>query len=265
MSLCAADRLCVGCTPGESHTHFLVDDIVLATIRKHFVELPTAGHLWSGPGYSPDTSARPRTRRSPRARLLHRRRHVSCRRQQPCCLAPDVGCITWPRVPDRTAAVDTHAARCPCGHTTRLRRLTVFNTLRLRVACRAPPHGVQGWRRCQRGGRGVGGACHGGVRADPVPLCSGKCRGPPRCRHWSATSSPFAHASTRAPAAQGGDSGELMAEGCQLGVAHPPGYPLFVLVAKAAVTVFPWGSPAFRINLLSAGEATPLHAASTPP
>ena len=55
---------------------------------------------------------------------------------------------------------------------------------------------------------------------------------------------------------QGGDSGELMAEGCQLGVAHPPGYPLFVLVAKAAVTVFPWGSPAFRINLLSAGAFT---------
>ena len=54
-------------------------------------------------------------------------------------------------------------------------------------------------------------------------------------------------------AMQGGDSGELMAEACQLGVAHPPGYPLFVLVAHAAVAWFPWGSPAFRINLLSAG------------
>ena len=27
----------------------------------------------------------------------------------------------------------------------------------------------------------------------------------------------------------GGDSGELVAEACQLGHAHPPGYPLFTL------------------------------------
>ena len=32
----------------------------------------------------------------------------------------------------------------------------------------------------------------------------------------------------------GGDAGELVAEACQLGVAHPPGYPLFTLVTRAA-------------------------------
>lgn len=30
----------------------------------------------------------------------------------------------------------------------------------------------------------------------------------------------------------GGDSGELLAESCQLGTAHPPGYPLFTILAK---------------------------------
>lgn len=33
----------------------------------------------------------------------------------------------------------------------------------------------------------------------------------------------------------GGDSGELAAEACSLGVAHPPGYPLLVLLGGAAV------------------------------
>ena len=49
----------------------------------------------------------------------------------------------------------------------------------------------------------------------------------------------------------GGDSGELIAEACQLGVAHPPGYPLFVYFAQLAMVMLaPFGlSPAFSVNV----------------
>ncbi|NXP37139.1 TM260 protein, partial [Leiothrix lutea] len=43
--------------------------------------------------------------------------------------------------------------------------------------------------------------------------------------------------------------GELITAAYELGVAHPPGYPLFTLLAKVA-TGLPGGSPAFRVNLL---------------
>jgi hypothetical protein len=36
------------------------------------------------------------------------------------------------------------------------------------------------------------------------------------------------------PSIPGGDSGELVAEACTLGHAHPPGYPLFTLLYHAA-------------------------------
>uniref|UniRef100_A0A663LUB2 Transmembrane protein 260 n=1 Tax=Athene cunicularia TaxID=194338 RepID=A0A663LUB2_ATHCN len=36
----------------------------------------------------------------------------------------------------------------------------------------------------------------------------------------------------------------------ELGVAHPPGYPLFTLLAKLATGLLPVGSPAYRVNLL---------------
>ncbi|GFH51202.1 hypothetical protein CTEN210_07678 [Chaetoceros tenuissimus] len=36
--------------------------------------------------------------------------------------------------------------------------------------------------------------------------------------------------STLSPSVAGGDSGELLAEGCQLGTSHPPGYPLYQIV-----------------------------------
>ncbi|XP_009004326.1 protein O-mannosyl-transferase TMEM260 isoform X5 [Callithrix jacchus] len=48
----------------------------------------------------------------------------------------------------------------------------------------------------------------------------------------------------------GGDSGELITAAYELGVAHPPGYPLFTLVAKLAIMLFPFGSVAYRVNLL---------------
>ena len=40
------------------------------------------------------------------------------------------------------------------------------------------------------------------------------------------------------PSVPGGDSGELLAEACQFGVAHPPGYPTFILLSGGAVAGF---------------------------
>ncbi|XP_054827809.1 transmembrane protein 260 [Eublepharis macularius] len=50
----------------------------------------------------------------------------------------------------------------------------------------------------------------------------------------------------------GGDAGELITAAYELGVAHPPGYPLFTLLAKLAMELFPFGSLAYRVNLLCA-------------
>ena len=37
----------------------------------------------------------------------------------------------------------------------------------------------------------------------------------------------------------------------ELGVAHPPGYPLFTWMTHAVIRFIPWGSVAWRANLLS--------------
>lgn len=50
----------------------------------------------------------------------------------------------------------------------------------------------------------------------------------------------------------GGDSGELVAESCKLGVAHPPGYPLFTLLTYPVTLLGP-GAIAWRSNALTAG------------
>ncbi|XP_077320558.1 protein O-mannosyl-transferase TMEM260 isoform X2 [Lithobates pipiens] len=52
------------------------------------------------------------------------------------------------------------------------------------------------------------------------------------------------------PSVPGGDSGELITAAYELGVAHPPGYPLFTLLAKAAMVLIPIGSIAYRVNFL---------------
>jgi hypothetical protein len=54
-----------------------------------------------------------------------------------------------------------------------------------------------------------------------------------------------------APSVTTGDSGEFAAAAATLGVAHAPGYPLYVLLAKAFGTALPFGSWAYRTNLLS--------------
>uniref|UniRef100_A0A8D0BSJ1 Transmembrane protein 260 n=1 Tax=Salvator merianae TaxID=96440 RepID=A0A8D0BSJ1_SALMN len=43
---------------------------------------------------------------------------------------------------------------------------------------------------------------------------------------------------------------ELITAAYELGVAHPPGYPLFTLLAKLAIELLPFGSVAYRVNLL---------------
>ncbi|XP_039994074.1 transmembrane protein 260 isoform X2 [Xiphias gladius] len=48
----------------------------------------------------------------------------------------------------------------------------------------------------------------------------------------------------------GGDSGELITTACELGVAHPPGYPLFTLLARLAMYLLPSFSPAHSVNLM---------------
>ena len=56
---------------------------------------------------------------------------------------------------------------------------------------------------------------------------------------------------TLAPDVLAADSGELQTVAAQLGVAHPPGFPLYVLLAHL-MTRLPVGSPAYAVNLLSA-------------
>ncbi|MBI4063016.1 MAG: DUF2723 domain-containing protein [Elusimicrobia bacterium] len=53
-----------------------------------------------------------------------------------------------------------------------------------------------------------------------------------------------------APSLTVGDAGEFIAAGSILGVAHSPGYPLYLLLGKAAQILLP-GSIAYRTNLLS--------------
>jgi hypothetical protein len=57
---------------------------------------------------------------------------------------------------------------------------------------------------------------------------------------------------TLAPSVLPGDSGEFQLAASVLGVAHPTGYPLYLLLGKLFITLVPVGDPAFRMNLLSA-------------
>src|ERR1041385_226215 len=50
----------------------------------------------------------------------------------------------------------------------------------------------------------------------------------------------------------GGDSGELIAVAASGGVAHPPGYPLYTMLAGLWLRVLPLGEPALRLNVFSA-------------
>jgi len=52
----------------------------------------------------------------------------------------------------------------------------------------------------------------------------------------------------------GEDSGDLLAASATLGIPHPTGYPLFILLGRLA-TFLPLGTIAFRINLVAAVAA----------
>ena len=49
----------------------------------------------------------------------------------------------------------------------------------------------------------------------------------------------------------GGDAGELVAEACLHGTAHPPGYPLFSMLTSLSIKLLPF-QPAVSANLMSA-------------
>ena len=48
------------------------------------------------------------------------------------------------------------------------------------------------------------------------------------------------------------DSGDLIVSSYTEGIAHPPGYPLYVLSGKIFSGILPWGNAAYRMNVMSA-------------
>ena len=58
------------------------------------------------------------------------------------------------------------------------------------------------------------------------------------------------YGATVAPTVLPADAGEFQVVGSTLGIAHPPGYALYTLLARLA-TLVPIGDKAFRVNLLS--------------
>jgi len=64
---------------------------------------------------------------------------------------------------------------------------------------------------------------------------------------------PFAlYLRTLAPGVGTKDGFELQVVSATLGIAHPTGYPLFTLLGRLFITLLPFGSPAYRINLMCA-------------
>ncbi|KAK3583319.1 hypothetical protein CHS0354_038928 [Potamilus streckersoni] len=56
---------------------------------------------------------------------------------------------------------------------------------------------------------------------------------------------------TTFPGLPGGDSGELITAAHELGVSHPPGYPLFTILSWLAISVLPIGNVAWRVSFLN--------------
>ncbi|KAJ1490497.1 hypothetical protein T484DRAFT_1777241, partial [Baffinella frigidus] len=56
---------------------------------------------------------------------------------------------------------------------------------------------------------------------------------------------------TAYPTVPGGDAGELCFASCCLAIAHPPGYPLFIMTGHLLTHLIPIGTPGFRVNCVS--------------
>jgi hypothetical protein len=65
------------------------------------------------------------------------------------------------------------------------------------------------------------------------------------------TASMIVYLLTLCPTVYGGDSGDLITASYTLGVAHPAGYPFYMLVGKL-FSLIPYGTIAYRYNLMSA-------------
>ncbi|MCP4536912.1 MAG: DUF2723 domain-containing protein [Chloroflexi bacterium] len=61
----------------------------------------------------------------------------------------------------------------------------------------------------------------------------------------------IAYTATVAPDVLPADAGEFQLAAALLGVAHPPGYPLYTMMGHLFIRLVPWGTPAYRLNLMS--------------
>ena len=64
------------------------------------------------------------------------------------------------------------------------------------------------------------------------------------------------YAATVAPDVLPADAGEFQLVAALLGVAHPPGFPLYTILGHLFVRLVPWGTPAYRLNLMSGAVAS---------
>ncbi|MBU0704281.1 MAG: DUF2723 domain-containing protein, partial [Chloroflexi bacterium] len=59
------------------------------------------------------------------------------------------------------------------------------------------------------------------------------------------------YVATAAPGLLPADAGEFQLAAALLGVAHPPGYPLYTMLGHLFIRLLPWGTPAYSLNLMS--------------
>ncbi len=52
------------------------------------------------------------------------------------------------------------------------------------------------------------------------------------------------------------DSGDMVSSAYNLGISHPPGYPLYCLLGKLWLSIIPFGNIAFRMNIFSSLAAS---------